>query len=1127
MDLKIISFNVNCLDAAVSRAGLTDFLQFHSPDIVALQEVNIGTAELEIFVTRVGYRAFANVDLTEANSRGTAFLWKSDLDVHELTIVQENRLMYLKVGNTSFVNVYAPSGRAKRRERQVFFGETLERLVRSFEHSLPVIMGDFNCVLSNIDAANNPEQKKCPALHQLIRLYVYTDVFRDKFPAMPGYTFLRNNTASRLDRFYIPGELVPHSNFVKIIPAAFSDHLAIQLNIAGAGVWVRQANVKKNRSYWKFNNSVLDHQDFLVNFEDMYVQAKSTQNQHDTIAMWWEDCARPMIVTFLKQFSLMVSRERKQTKRMLYIQLKEALSRGMAGFPEAVLIKRRINQILLVESEGLKVRSRFKENLEKEKASLFHLAREKKMGTKNCIDKLVIAGQETNDAERCEQEVLNFFEPLFNGRHGRVRPFVMDEQVLKDFLTDRVGKLPDHDRDALDQPFTADELKECFKCLPNNRSPGICGLTNEFYKKVYHLISEDYLNFQNDMARNKSINGSMRRGVTRLLPKVQEVPRVDQLRPITMLSVDYSIKSRMMTRRLGPLLEDIIQSGQLCSRKKKNIIFGVHNILSSIEYINQKGLSAAILSFDMDKAFDRCYIPYVCKVLKHMNFSEFFIDIIKDMHADVSTRFIMTKLSDPISLTFSIRQGDPIAMMLYIIYMEPFLLALKEVCLGLRIADFSQADEDYCDDVETIVEDESDFIVIDDIFQRFERCSGALLSRTHKSKVLGLGQWTGRTVWPLQWLQNVQELKIFGFYIKPSYEETLNRNWEVQIEDIRNVLMSFNLRALDTLQQRIDVLQIFVCSRLWYKAQALPLPGRVAGRLEALMTSYLWRGKLEKLALQELFCSTKDGGLGLVDIRSKAEALFIKQSCRMLADLEGRSFKHIKYWIGLYLSDFFPTLRPGAHSETIPKFYQVFKNLITEALREGIVSPHQLEKVRVKEVYRELTNTLPPPKVIYKYDLPWATVWENIHHPVLDVKQRELMFLLVHNILPSRQRLFRLNQVQDDNCLEGDGQETLEHLFCQCRRTQVAWAWMRRKIINWCPSHHGLSDFEMINLVTLEKQKVLDIIWLVANYVSYVWSKKCENNNSNIDLDKFIVVLRNEYELNRQYSQNKVSHGLL
>ena len=92
----------------------------------------------------------------------------------------------------------------------MFLGETLGR---NFEHSLPVIMGDFNCVLNNIDAANKPEQKKCPALQLLIGLYVYTNAFKHKFPAMPCYTFLQNNTASGLDSFYIPGELVPHCNF--------------------------------------------------------------------------------------------------------------------------------------------------------------------------------------------------------------------------------------------------------------------------------------------------------------------------------------------------------------------------------------------------------------------------------------------------------------------------------------------------------------------------------------------------------------------------------------------------------------------------------------------------------------------------------------------------------------------------------------------------------------------------------------------------------------------------------------------------------------------------------------------------------------------------------------------------
>ena len=47
----------------------------------------------------------------------------------------------------------------------------------------------------------------------------------------------------------------------------------------------------------------------------------------------------------------------------------------------------------------------------------------------------------------------------------------------------------------------------------------------------------------------------MRRGVTRLAPTVKVTPRVDQLRPITMLDVDYGIKSRLLTTRLGAHME--------------------------------------------------------------------------------------------------------------------------------------------------------------------------------------------------------------------------------------------------------------------------------------------------------------------------------------------------------------------------------------------------------------------------------------------------------------------------------------------------------------------------------------------------------------------------------------------
>ena len=62
-------------------------------------------------------------------------------------------------------------------------------------------------------------------------------------------------------------------------------------------------------------------------------------------------------------------------------------------------------------------------------------------------------------------------------------------------------------------------------------------------------------------------------------------------------------------------------------------------------------------------------------------------------------------------------------------------------------------------------------------FVKFENVSGAILSRSWKSKVMGSGPWKDRNVWPLQWLQTKSELKFFGFQVTPTYKQTLERSW--------------------------------------------------------------------------------------------------------------------------------------------------------------------------------------------------------------------------------------------------------------------------------------------------------------------------------------------------------------
>lgn len=53
-------------------------------------------------------------------------------------------------------------------------------------------------------------------------------------------------------------------------------------------------------------------------------------------------------------------------------------------------MKIELNKILILEANGIKIRSRFKENLENERASLFHMNREIKKGKENNAESLLL-----------------------------------------------------------------------------------------------------------------------------------------------------------------------------------------------------------------------------------------------------------------------------------------------------------------------------------------------------------------------------------------------------------------------------------------------------------------------------------------------------------------------------------------------------------------------------------------------------------------------------------------------------------------------------------------------------------------------------------------------------------------
>ena len=459
--LKIFSSNLNTCRNIRTRTGILDYLQTHKPDIWLMQEVNISTEELNTLVDKFGYRANCNVQIENENSRGTAFVWSKSLELRNILTIEECRIQTATIGNLNLMNIYAPSGSENKFARREMFGQNVMRLYQSSFPNLPLTGGDYNCVLNAIDTNKNAGQKKCEALRNLVNAFNMTDIFRHLYPNSREYTFHRADSASRLDRFYAPQFLIPLIQSVQHLPQPYSDHCLIEtiLNVPD----IQKIDIPRpyRNSYWKMNAANID-EDFMDNVEIVYLKAKDSINKYTDIADWWDCKCKPMLRMLCKNYSISKARERKCTKDFLFYQLKNALNFG--PYKEVLRLKAEINKILLFEANGFKIRSKHKEDLEMEKASLYHINREIKKGKENNAETLMIGEKVETDPRKCKEEVMRYFSALFSGRlgiDGEVydEPFEMDEEYLEDFLNDDVSKLSDIESYKLEEAFSMIECQ--------------------------------------------------------------------------------------------------------------------------------------------------------------------------------------------------------------------------------------------------------------------------------------------------------------------------------------------------------------------------------------------------------------------------------------------------------------------------------------------------------------------------------------------------------------------------------------------------------------------------------------------------------------------------------------------
>ena len=376
--LNILSLNVGMSN---SLAGLPALLSVENLDILLLQEIRMTSFEIEAQLH--GFCAVVNVDHSNPSSPGTAIVWRSHLPLVNVSSRVPCRLQTATIDSYMIMNIYAPSGSNRKKEREEFFRQDVFDAIQLDPDKPLICGGDYNAIIAPIDVENavGYRNKRSQALGDIVRVFNLSDVFRISYPKDKVYTFFRPNCASsRLDRIYLCSKLVDSIVDVKHLPS-LSDHfgvkLCLRLNLQAPHVKKQQ----KASSYWKLNTAILQDEDFLPAFKYLWKDITESISSFQDIGDWWDEVAKPIIKKFCISYSINRKRKRVEKKKYLLCMMRLALEHK--NWDEVADIREQLHQLLKEDAMGFVVRSRFGQNAEEERASLFHAGRELKNNKNN------------------------------------------------------------------------------------------------------------------------------------------------------------------------------------------------------------------------------------------------------------------------------------------------------------------------------------------------------------------------------------------------------------------------------------------------------------------------------------------------------------------------------------------------------------------------------------------------------------------------------------------------------------------------------------------------------------------------------------------------------------------------
>ena len=118
---------------------------------------------------------------------------------------------------------------------------------------------------------------------------------------------------------------------------------------------------------------------------------------------------------------------------------------------------------------------------------------------------------------------------------------------------------------------------------------------------------------------------------------------------------------------------------------------------------------------------------------------------------------------------------------------------------------------------------------------------------------------------------------------------TEHLNWQPKLEKLEKSLNLWKSRSL-SLPGKALIINMLGLSKLVYLARVLIVPTWVTARVNALIWPFLWGSRMETVSRNTLFLKPKDGGINVISLPLKTQALRLAGMASVLNSPEDSSF---------------------------------------------------------------------------------------------------------------------------------------------------------------------------------------------------------------------------------------------